>query len=186
MGRMNIAVYLIIAGVVVFVLNYLHISVSYMKFIFGLLLLLGGAQMILSSLSLPSLASNSEHHALFLNAKFHYPNSAGSKIFYTYFAKSYLDLSQIDISRGDIDLTINNTLGETQILINPEIPLEIRVASGLLSVIHGPNGDRLLSHTTKKYAPATVESRPSKLIVNLNGYLSSIMFAKAQSAYKRK
>lgn len=186
MGRMSFAILIVIIGGIILALQYFNVSASYVRLIIGIVLLVGGAQMILTSLNLPSLGRQTDSQAFFMASQFHFPNPQNSNTFTTIFANSSLDLNHIDISRGDITLTINNNFGSTQVIVNPEMPLEVRANNALMADIIGPDGGNLSGSAIKNYSPVNVQARPSKLVLIVNAFGGSVMIAKGETRYKRK
>jgi hypothetical protein len=181
---MNLPIYLIVLALAMVLLNYLNISVSYFKFGIGLMMFVGGLQMILTSMNLPSLSRQNDHQAILGDSEFRYPNTQNSLSFLTVFGKSNLDLRQVDISRGDVSLNLITYFGEIHIVVNPEMPLQLTIKNTLGKVI-GPDGQNV-KEIAKSYSPENVAARPTKVVLNIRSFSGSSYIIKGETLYKRK
>ena len=162
---MSLLLFAVAFATLLLIQNVFQISFPFAKVSIGVMLVIIGIQIILASFDLSFNTRDSDTRVILGSQQLLYPNIKNSSTYYTFFGKSYLDLSHVDISRGNKQINIVNIFGYSIIAIDLESPLVLK-NNFLGSALIDHEGQRHLGGEYS-FKSRKVGARPTNLTLNI-------------------
>jgi len=121
-------VFFVVLGILM-LLNYvfgLHLPVF--RILFAVFIIYLGIKMLFGSFGFEARKITTDYQAVFSKSKFVYPSQdskESSNDYQTVFGNSELDLTTIDLTKGNEKIEIDNVFGQTKLYLKKETPFKI-------------------------------------------------------------
>jgi predicted membrane protein len=164
-------------GVLVILRHYFGIQFPLIKVIFGILLVYFGVKILFTSFTkatpgTPTRLGPSQNIGLFSSSRFQYISNGKPQSFHTFFGDSDIDLSKMDLSRGDVDIELNVVFGEMLVVLGAQVPMQLE-SKALFGEIQLPNKKKITEgrHT---FQSAILKASGAKINMRANAIFGEI------------
>jgi hypothetical protein len=139
-GKMIWGLLFVAIGILIILRQYLGIQFPLVKVILGLFLVFMGVKILFTSFvrptpGTPTRLGPSQNIAAFNKSRFEYIANGKPQSFHTFFTNSDIDLSRMDLSRGDVEININVFFGEMVIVVGTTIPIQLEAKANFGEIV---------------------------------------------------